>query len=63
MPDEIFTRMGSASSKEDALAEGVKIAYEMLESVRGDVQGAQVSAPFNKFMLAVEVLGLNKGAA
>ena len=63
VPQEIFERMGNASSKEAALAEGVQIAYEMLKSVRGEVQGAQVSAPFNKFMLAVEVLGLSKGSA
>jgi 5,10-methylenetetrahydrofolate reductase len=63
VPDEIFTRMGNASSKEAAFAEGLKIAQEMLANVRGEVQGVQVSAPFNKFMAAVEVLGLSKGAA
>jgi len=63
VPDEIFTRMGAAASKEDALAEGLKIAREMLAGVRSAVQGVQVSAPFNKFMAAVEVLGLNEGSA
>jgi methionine synthase I (cobalamin-dependent)/5,10-methylenetetrahydrofolate reductase len=63
VPDEIFARMGATASKEAALAEGLKIAQEMLAGVRGAVQGAQVSAPFNKFMAAVEVLGLSKGAA
>jgi methionine synthase I (cobalamin-dependent)/5,10-methylenetetrahydrofolate reductase len=60
VPDEIFTRMGAANSKEAALAEGLKIAREMLEGVRAEVQGVQVSAPFNKFMAAVEVLGLSE---
>ena len=60
VPDEIFTRMGAAASKEEALAEGLKIAREMLEGVRAEVQGVQVSAPFNKFMAAVEVLGLSE---
>jgi len=63
VPDEIFMRMGAAASKEDALAEGLKIAREMLAGVRSAVQGVQVSAPFNKFMAAVEVLGLNEGSA
>jgi len=62
VPDEIFTRMSAAASKEDALAEGLKIAREMLEGVRAEVQGVQVSAPFNKFMAAVEVLGLSEVA-
>jgi 5,10-methylenetetrahydrofolate reductase len=67
VPDEIFTRMSKVDGKEASLAEGVKIAQEMLAGVRGAVQGAQVSAPFSKFMAAVEVLGLSnspqKGSA
>ena len=57
VPDEIFTRMAAASNKEDALAEGLKIAQEMLAGVRGAVQGVQVSAPFSKYTAAAEVLG------
>jgi len=60
VPEEIFTRMGAANGKEAAFAEGLKIAREMLESVRSAVQGVQVSAPFNKFTAATEVLGLNE---
>lgn len=58
MPDEILARMAAAKDKEAALAEGVAIAREMLESVRGAVQGVQVSAPFGKYAVAAEVLGL-----
>jgi methionine synthase I (cobalamin-dependent)/5,10-methylenetetrahydrofolate reductase len=58
MPEEILARMGATTSKEAAFAEGLKIAQEMLESVRGDVQGVQVSAPFGKYAAALEVLGL-----
>jgi homocysteine S-methyltransferase len=58
MPDEILARMAGAASKEEALAEGVKIAQEMLAAVRGSVQGVQVSAPFGKYAVAAEVLGL-----
>jgi homocysteine S-methyltransferase len=59
MPDEILSRMAAQPDKEAALAEGVRIAQEMLASVRGEVQGVQVSAPFGRYALAVEVLGLS----
>ena len=48
-------RVASEKSKEHAVAEGITIAREMLERVRGSVQGAQVSAPFGKVELAVRV--------
>jgi homocysteine S-methyltransferase len=63
MPDEILARMAGAANKEEALAEGVKIAQEMLAAVRGSVQGVQVSAPFGKYAVAAEVLGLVEGGA
>ena len=63
VPDEIFTRMAAASNKEDALAEGLKIAQEMLAGVRGAVQGVQVSAPFGKYTAAAEVLGFTEEIA
>jgi len=57
VPEAVLTRMRAASekSKEHAVAEGIAIAREMLERVRGAVQGAQVSAPFGKVELAVRV--------
>ena len=60
MPDEIMARMAAATSKEEALAEGLRIAQGMLAAVRGGVQGVQVSAPFGKFAAAAEVLGLQE---
>jgi methionine synthase / methylenetetrahydrofolate reductase(NADPH) len=59
VPDAIIERMRKASekSKEHAVAEGIAIAREMLERVRGGVQGVQVSAPFGKVELALEVFG------
>jgi homocysteine S-methyltransferase len=63
MPDEILARMAAMVDKEAALAEGVAIAREMLESVRGAVQGVQVSAPFGKYAVAAEVLGLTEERA
>ena len=57
VPETVLARMRRASekSKEHAVSEGIAIAREMLERVRGAVQGAQVSAPFGKVELAVRV--------
>jgi methionine synthase I (cobalamin-dependent)/5,10-methylenetetrahydrofolate reductase len=59
VPDEVISRMRKASdkSKEHAVAEGLSIAREMLDRVRDAVQGVQVSAPFGKVELALEVFG------
>jgi homocysteine S-methyltransferase len=58
VPKEILERMRKANdkSKEHALAEGIAIAREALERVRGAVQGVQVSAPFGKVELALQVM-------
>ena len=57
VPDAVITRMRNANdkSKEHAVAEGIAIAREMLTCVRAAVQGVQVSAPFGKVDLALEV--------
>jgi methionine synthase I (cobalamin-dependent)/5,10-methylenetetrahydrofolate reductase len=57
VPPRIIERMRGAStkSKEHGVAEGIAIAREMLERVRPYVQGVQVSAPFGKVELALEV--------
>ncbi len=57
VPEAIITRMRRANeqSREHAVAEGISIAREMLDRVRGLVQGAQVSAPFGKVELALDV--------
>jgi len=57
VPDAIITRMRRANekSKDHAIAEGIAIAREMLDRVRGEVQGVQVSAPFGKVELALQV--------
>ena len=61
MPEGILARMGSAETPEQARAEGVLIAQEMLAQVRGMVQGVQVSAPFGKYKAAAQVLGFARG--
>jgi methionine synthase / methylenetetrahydrofolate reductase(NADPH) len=59
MPEEIMKRMGAVSSPEAGRAEGVKIAQEMLAEARPMVQGVQVSAPFGRYSVAADVLGLS----
>ncbi len=58
VPEAVLERMrrANARSKEHAVQEGIAIAREMLERVRGTVQGVQVSAPFGRAELALEVL-------
>ena len=65
VPDAVMQRMRRASeqSKEHALAEGIAIAREMLARVKPLVQGVQVSAPFGKVELALDVFGDVLGAA
>ncbi len=48
-------RMRRADSAEKARAEGVAIAQEMCARVRHMVQGAQLSAPFGRYEMAVQV--------
>jgi len=57
VPESVLTRMRQAQDKgkEAALAEGVKIAREMFQQVKGTVQGVQVSAPFGRVEVALEV--------
>jgi len=57
VPDEVITRMRRANdqSREHAVAEGIAMAREMLTRVREAVDGVQVSAPFGKVDLALQV--------
>jgi len=57
VPDSVIARMRRANekSKEHAVAEGIAIGREMLDCVRHSVQGVQVSAPFGKVELALQV--------
>jgi len=58
VPEDILRRMREAQDRgrEASLAEGVKVAREMLAEVRGGVQGVQVSAPFGRVEVALDVL-------
>jgi len=55
VPEPFMDRMRRADSGEKARQEGVAIAREMVERVRPMVQGVQLSAPFGRYQLAVEV--------
>ncbi|HTT68188.1 MAG TPA: bifunctional homocysteine S-methyltransferase/methylenetetrahydrofolate reductase [Gemmatimonadales bacterium] len=58
VPSTVIERMRRAQErgKDAALAEGVAIAREMLQRIRPAVQGAQVSAPFGRVGVALDVL-------
>jgi methionine synthase / methylenetetrahydrofolate reductase (NADH) len=62
VPDEVLDRMRRASEqgREAGLAEGVRIAREMLAAVRDRLSGAQVSAPLGKVPVALEVLAAGR---
>ncbi len=60
VPDEVLNRMRRAQEggKEAALAEGVAIAREMFVRFKDAVQGVQVSAPFGRVAVALDVFGV-----
>jgi homocysteine S-methyltransferase len=55
VPEVYMDRMRNAESAEAARAEGVAIAREMVERVRRMVAGVQLSAPFGRYQMAIEV--------
>src|SRR5690606_24182499 len=57
VPESVLARMRVASEhgKEASVAEGIAIAREMLREALPAIQGVQVSAPFGRVPLALEV--------
>lgn len=55
VPDEYMNRMRGVEDPEKARAEGIRIAQEMVANVRHMVDGVQLSAPFGRYAMAVEV--------
>jgi homocysteine S-methyltransferase len=55
VPEHYMDRMRRAEGAEKARAEGVAIAREMVERVHRLVQGVQLSAPFGRYQMAIEV--------
>lgn len=57
IPEEIIRRMEKPTDPEDAKKVGVEIAIEMIEKLGKNIQGVQVSAPFGRIDLALQVIG------
>ncbi len=57
IPDWVLEKMASVSSREDQLKMGIEIARYSVERIRDRVAGIQVSAPFGKAAIALEVIG------
>jgi homocysteine S-methyltransferase len=55
VPAAYMDRMRQAETPEQSRAEGIAIAREMCAQVRGMVQGVQLSAPFGRYDMAVQV--------
>ena len=55
VPDHYMERMRRVDSAEKAREEGVAIAREMVVRVRAMVQGVQLSAPFGRYQMALDV--------
>jgi homocysteine S-methyltransferase len=55
VPEEYMERMRRVDSAEKAREEGVAIAREMTARVRQMVQGVQLSAPFGRYQMALDV--------
>jgi 5,10-methylenetetrahydrofolate reductase len=55
VPPAIMERMRRADTGEQARAEGVRIAQQILLEIRELVQGVQIAPPFGRYALAVEV--------
>ncbi|MBM3755179.1 MAG: bifunctional homocysteine S-methyltransferase/methylenetetrahydrofolate reductase [Acidobacteria bacterium] len=55
VPDEYMNRMQCADTPEKARLEGIEIAREMSKQVQHMVKGIQLSAPFGRYQMAIDV--------
>jgi methionine synthase I (cobalamin-dependent)/5,10-methylenetetrahydrofolate reductase len=55
VPEQFMQRMSRADNAEKARQEGVAIGREMVERARRMVAGVQLSAPFGRYVMALEV--------
>jgi len=55
VPEEFMERMRRVDNADKAREEGVAIAREMVTRVRQMVQGVQLSAPFGRYQMALDV--------
>jgi homocysteine S-methyltransferase len=57
VPDELLERMRRTTTKEEGFAEGVKIASETFQAIKGDFAGVQLSAPMGRIEGVMQILG------
>jgi homocysteine S-methyltransferase len=57
VPEDYVERMRRADSADKAREEGVAIAREMVRKVMPLVRGVQLSAPFGRYQMAIDVAG------
>jgi homocysteine S-methyltransferase len=55
VPEDFMDRMRRVDNADKAREEGVNIAREMVTAVRHMVQGVQLSAPFGRYQMALDV--------
>jgi homocysteine S-methyltransferase len=55
VPEHFMERMRKVDNADKARQEGVAIAQEMVARVRKMVEGVQLSAPFGRYSMAIEV--------
>jgi len=55
VPEHYMGRMRAADNADKARLEGIEIAREMVREVRQMVQGVQLSAPFGRYQMAIDV--------
>ncbi len=56
IPDEIMERMRIVEGKEQAREEGILIARSIVESIKEEIAGIQVSPPFGRLQTALDVI-------
>ena len=57
VPEDVLERMRTCQTREEGRVEGVKIAQEICQAIAPHVEGFQVSAPFGRVPMALQVLG------
>ena len=56
VPDYVIEKMEKAKTKEDGVKYGVEIAHDIKEKIKTYVNGYQISAPFGRVDIGLEVL-------
>ncbi len=56
VPDSVIEKMEKAKTKEDGVKYGVEIAHDIKEKINSYVNGYQISAPFGRVDIALDVV-------